>query len=1756
MATVTSSKRHLLLTSDTYTSNGDVVVGGDLTVSGSTTTLDTQNLIVEDKNIIIGQVSTPSDTTADGGGITLKGGSDYTIVWNDARNSWLFNQHLQPSVDLGYDLGGTSYKWRSIYAQAGAFSSLTIGGNTVVTRTGVGNTGRLPVFSSNDNLVTSRIFQSSTGTYIHDSDNTTPLQITSNGGTTFVKFVGLQVTNNSYIEVPPGTEAIPAINFGRRHSVNANDTNTGIYSSAGDHVDISTGGTRRIGWDSTGTTLYTLGALGSAASVFLTSDSGVIKTRSAAQVRSDIGAAAIGDPPASHNHDTRYLRKDVETEGTQLNLGGEISASSSAKLQVQGFMRTGPIMLAAGNTGTSTFGTSNEKWLMNNAGSLYIGDGTSYDNKIFHDSYHPNADKWTTARTITLGGDLSGSVSIDGSANVTLSGQVADDSHFHHRLDSTDDRDVKPSATGIVSGVQAIRPFFTTFNGMTGNQGGSYLDMIALDTYSDSSAGGPNAITFHKGQNTGDPKMYIWKGAWNGSTWGTGQRVFADNYHPNADAWTTGRTITLSGDLNGSVTLDGSANVTLSAQVVNNSHTHDDRYVLKAGGTFEGDITVEGVLQADDGFSSDGNNSFHSWRALQNTASSSNQYYRIARISGGQSSRFIIELAGRSSSYSDGTLPAFGKIVGQFNNDNNYDIVYYNASATDEVVDEVGQVDVSTSATDIYVRVGQFSELTATGHISDGSITPFDSNNGSTSAPTGYVQATEYKLWNTGNDGSGSGLDADLLDGVQGSSYLRSDATDTFTNLVGGTLEFDKLVYDWTAGSVAPIIELKGATSYGIFYHEGSPDAMKFSTSGNTNYELAFSSSGITHKGNTIWHAGNDGALSGLDADKLDGQHGTYYRGGAGLGQNINYVASSTSTSNRGNHGQGVWAYSGYSSGSNRPFTYDATLQVMPTTSLGFELSTGWHSSDEGKLKIRALRDCCEGWGTYHDVWTSANFSQTTIDEWNTASNNHITGIAVTGTSTKTITLTQNDGGTISANFTDNSGSAAEADTLATVTGRGASTTTSCTFNTITMNTPVVGSSNKIKFANNDFIRFDDANGVGRFHFDCDGSTNNASLQAATFVGALSGNASTASSAAKWTTARTLTLNGDVSGSVSWDGSGNATLTTVVANNSHQHSKLYEESTISYGGSYLQWMDQSGSGGTGQNGSTPGNPFSDWFHHLIMNHGNSNGYYVDIAACFHSDDIYFRRNVSGSLSSWREFIHTGNIGSQSVSNADTVDSLHASDFLRSNADDGVSAGVTYTWAATDTQGLVFENSSYNKKLYIGGWTTSNSAGISRIRNSNDNLHIDAGRDGHLYLNHYCTGNVYIRGNIAWHAGNDGSGTGLDADKVDGFEATRFFRRTGKTSANVGPGWMTVAENTSNRQAGEIIVTDGDSGDHSYIRIEWMRSYADSHYTVLNTGGHSNRITGVRVLKDGDQTYGNKKLQVYVTVASTYEVNVYEQGDIDDFGSHTAVTPVIQNSILGYSTQGSTYENLDTYAFSVDQGVQGQNIRSAGNVDGTNFRDKDNTSYSLTPSSGTTGYWQVNTPSGNVQIGAQNTSYAHFQTDRARFYFNKEVQVDGGVIRSHNEDLQLGRAGTSDKIQIRTTTIGFFLDGAEDMRLENDGDLHVERDVIAYSSTISDERLKDNVLTIDGALDKVCKLRGVEYTWNKGSRKDQRDIGVIAQEVEEVIPEVVREKKMPLLDESEELYKTVDYEKLTAVLIEAVKELKAEVADLKQQINEK
>jgi len=101
-----------------------------------------------------------------------------------------------------------------------------------------------------------------------------------------------------------------------------------------------------------------------------------------------------------------------------------------------------------------------------------------------------------------------------------------------------------------------------------------------------------------------------------------------------------------------------------------------------------------------------------------------------------------------------------------------------------------------------------------------------------------------------------------------------------------------------------------------------------------------------------------------------------------------------------------------------------------------------------------------------------------------------------------------------------------------------------------------------------------------------------------------------------------------------------------------------------------------------------------------------------------------------------------------ATNAGKLDNIDSSQFLRSDASDTVNAGVRYTWSATNTSGLKFVNASYSGySLEVGGWTSSNSNNISRIRNSNGNLHIDSAANGDLYLNHYTSRPVHINSQI-------------------------------------------------------------------------------------------------------------------------------------------------------------------------------------------------------------------------------------------------------------------------------------------------------------------------------------------------------------------------------------------------------------------------
>jgi hypothetical protein len=124
---------------------------------------------------------------------------------------------------------------------------------------------------------------------------------------------------------------------------------------------------------------------------------------------------------------------------------------------------------------------------------------------------------------------------------------------------------------------------------------------------------------------------------------------------------------------------------------------------------------------------------------------------------------------------------------------------------------------------------------------------------------------------------------------------------------------------------------------------------------------------------------------------------------------------------------------------------------------------------------------------------------------------------------------------------------------------------------------------------------------------------------------------------------------------------------------------------------------------------------------------------------------------------------------------------------------------------------------------------------------------------------------------------------------------------------------------------------------------------------------------------------------------------------------------------------------------------------------------------------------------------------------------------------------------------------FKTNDSERFRMEADGDLHVDGDVIAFSTTVSDVALKSDIEMIPNALDKIDEVRGVTFTRHNG----QKSAGIIAQELEKVLPEAVREKTLALVDGK--TYKTVEYDAIHGLLINCIKELKEEIKELKNAV---
>ena len=116
----------------------NLTVSGDLVVNGTTTNLNSTNLVVEDKNVILGDTATPTDATADGGGITLKGTTDKTLNWVDATDSWTSSEHLNLASGKSLYLNGTLLKDATETLTNKTLTSPVINTPTGITKSDVG----------------------------------------------------------------------------------------------------------------------------------------------------------------------------------------------------------------------------------------------------------------------------------------------------------------------------------------------------------------------------------------------------------------------------------------------------------------------------------------------------------------------------------------------------------------------------------------------------------------------------------------------------------------------------------------------------------------------------------------------------------------------------------------------------------------------------------------------------------------------------------------------------------------------------------------------------------------------------------------------------------------------------------------------------------------------------------------------------------------------------------------------------------------------------------------------------------------------------------------------------------------------------------------------------------------------------------------------------------------------------------------------------------------------------------------------------------------------------------------------------------------------------------------------------------------------------------------------------------------------------------------------------------------------------------
>ena len=1419
-------------------------------------------------------------------------------------------------------------------------------------------------------------------------------------------------------------------------------------------------------------------------------------------------------------------------------------------------------------------GSTNDNWLYSTSGKPILGsgnnsapqyyNGTSYNN-IFHDGYHPNADTLTTARTIN-------GVSFNGSANITIA-------------DSTK----LPLAGGTMSGQLVIadndggQPMLQVRNHSTTNTG-AFTDSYTAEIRGSTSGSQTHGMLINL-KEANDSRRTLDIGDLNG--------VFASFVNGNLLVSKTTTSVAtagvvISGTQGVRSTVDGNVPVLL------NRLSDDGNLIdMRKDGTLVGTVSVSGGDNLKIGASTADHGGLEFATHI------------VAPLEAGSASDGTISLGASSARFSDLHLSgavnaATGTYAGSGTASSPTLAIDVSSSSAFVHSQENLAANLASTQTNIIV-IGKEGSTKNSGYLgfnwtSAGSNSNYVSlghwgnNNLFRVYGDGTLKAGTNTIWHQGNDGSGSGLDADLLDGVHASGFVRGDGT-------------NQSAVDIRADNTDFVVRDTGDSITNFIWRDHSANTLYLGT-GNAvitaRSTINANSNNITNvnqlNGGTPWTSANDGSGSGLDADLLDGVHASNFIRKSGLGSASYYTADDWLEFNASTSKGLFWSNFGNGWHIYPNDTQDMQLRSAASTNVGLQLSTtgtarGYvyanssnevgflNSSRNWSLKVdnsgntfatashRAPIFYDSNDTAYYvnpaDTTLSAKFRQVVAIGDGSASAN-------SGTWGARLNLTDQVHSRIDVQQDANS----MVGTMYVHQGHAGPRIGSTTAHPMYMmyNGAAYGYWDAGQLKHDASVRspiFYDSNDT-TYYLD-PASTSDSALRVR--GGALFGGNTT------W--GDFLMVGGD--GRQNYVNVGNTASVATTDGNLHLDAASGHDTYINYYDGNNVYF---GNGSNGQVGKVT-NAGVAQFNSFTDN--NNTAYYVDPATL----SRVYRIQAGGSIDSTPNGTPFSNVlGAVTLSGQ----SGRACYF------DGGGVGASVWWGnGNSPYGAIDSDQANGLRLYYnnssGSWSEQfrvsdgYAVAVNQIRAP---IFYDTDNTGY-YTNPAATSNIYslttastvvIGGNFTNNAYSSVSSTRLLFG--GGNDPSNYFIGTnledfGGNYTKLDLRWHTGIRMGAQAQYGGIRLFNNEDlttllfsvgkGDTN-TRVESGSFYAPIFYDSTDTTYYvdpasrsvmgsidfnqtiSETSQGGRVGRN--HAYNTLELQGYGA-----ELMIGAQGTSININYRSCNNGTSGHTPTQWYWRAGTSTNWSNHSFGsiISYGI----LTATSDVRAPVFYDSDNTGYFTNPA----GYSKVNSLLvGNQTTHNANTTYGLQVHHNNRYLIALNYSGHGGnhpwlVHDSYDSTgaFIIHFNGVGDKFQFTQNGNGFaassfrapvFYDSSNtsyyfDGSATGDS-IRVAGNIVAY---YSDERLKDIEGNIDSPLEKVSQLNGFYYTANKKAQtlgyKDNRQVGVSAQEVEAVMPEIVTDAAIG------HGYKTVDYAKLVPLLIEAVKEQQDQIETLKSRL---